>query len=130
MTRSANITRNVQSHRTAPFSRRSFMIGATLSACAIVMVPAPATAQSLNNLRASGAVGERFDGFLQARSKDGKARSVVKDVNAKRRKIYSRRAAEQGVSADQVGRVYAQQIFKKAPSGTYFLQANGKWIQK
>lgn len=106
------------------------MIGATLSACAIAIVPAPASAQSLNNLRASGAVGERFDGFLQARSKDGKARSVVKDVNAKRRKIYSRRAAEQGVSADQVGRVYAQQIFKKAPSGTYFLQANGKWMQK
>ena len=88
----------------------------------------PALAQSLDQLRASGAVGERFDGYAQA-LKSGAA-GTVKKVNAKRRQIYAERAAAEGVSADQIGRVYAKQIFAKAPRGTKFLQQNGAWITK
>ncbi len=88
-----------------------------------------ARAQSLAQLRSSGAIGERFDGYCQAR-KGGAAGSVAKTVNAQRRKIYAQRAAQQGVKIGQVGRVYAKQIFMKAPGGTYFLQENGKWIRK
>ena len=91
-------------------------------------VQAPASAQSLDALRASGKVGERFDGYLQAR--DGSAQAVVNQVNAKRRQIYEQRAKAQKVPADQVGRVYAQQILKDAPKGTWFLQPDGKWVQK
>lgn len=91
---------------------------------------APAAAQSLDELRASGAIGERYDGLVVARSNDAATRSVVDAVNAQRRQIYAKRAAEQGVSADQVGRVYAQEIFRKAPAGTYFLQENGQWVRK
>ncbi len=88
----------------------------------------PALAQSLDQLRASGAVGERFDGYAQA-LKSGAA-GTVDTVNAKRRRIYADRAAAEGVSADQIGRVYAKQIFAKAPPGTRFLQDNGAWITK
>jgi uncharacterized protein YdbL (DUF1318 family) len=85
-------------------------------------------AQSLDELRASGAVGERYDGYAQALQSS--AAGVVEQVNAKRRQIYSQRASQEGVSADQIGRVYAQQIFAKAPRGTKFLQENGSWITK
>ncbi len=88
----------------------------------------PALAQSLDQLRASGAVGERFDGYAQALQSG--AAGVVDKVNAKRRQIYAERAAPEGVSADQIGRVYAKQIFAKAPRGTKFLQQNGAWITK
>ncbi len=88
----------------------------------------PALAQSLDDLRASGAVGERFDGFAQA-LKSGAA-GTVKKVNGKRRKIYAERAASEGVSPGQIGRVYAKQIFSKAPPGTKFLRENGAWITK
>jgi uncharacterized protein YdbL (DUF1318 family) len=88
----------------------------------------PALAQSLDQLRASGAVGERFDGFTKALKSS--AAGVVKKVNAKRRKIYAERAASEGIAPDQVGRVYAKQIFAKAPPGTKFLQENGAWITK
>ena len=87
-----------------------------------------ASAQSLDDLRAAGKVGERFDGLAVALS--GDAKSVVNEVNKKRRKIYEDKAASQGVSADQVGRVYAQQIFKKAPKGTKFQKEDGSWITK
>ncbi len=88
----------------------------------------PVLAQSLAELRASGAVGERFDGYAVARQSS--AAAAVKQVNAKRKKIYGTRAAAQGVPAGQVGRVYAKQIFDKAAPGAWFLKKNGAWMQK
>ncbi len=107
------------------FFRLTFLAVATL---VLGLSGPPALAQSLDQLRASGAVGERFDGYAQA-LKSGAA-GTVKKVNAKRRQIYAERAAAEGVSADQIGRVYAKQIFAKAPRGTKFLQQNGAWITK
>ncbi len=89
---------------------------------------APASAQSLDDLRASGAVGERFDGLTEAR--DPSAAADVLKINAKRKEIYAQRAASQGVPADQVGRVYAQEILQKAPAGTWFLAPDNTWTQK
>jgi uncharacterized protein YdbL (DUF1318 family) len=88
----------------------------------------PAAAQSLDELRASGAVGERFDGLLVARN--AAAKGDVAKINAKRQKIYGERAKAQGVAPDQVGRVFAKKIFGQAAKGTWFLQENGKWVQK
>ena len=88
----------------------------------------PVLAQSLDELRTSGAVGERYDGYAQALQSS--AAGVVEQVNAKRRQIYAQRASQEGVSADQIGRVYAQQILAKAPRGTKFLQEDGSWITK
>jgi hypothetical protein len=87
-----------------------------------------AWADQLNDLRVSGAVGEAFDGF--ARARDSSANAFVEDVNEKRRQIYVKRAKSEGVSVDQVGRVYAAQIVQKAPKGTWFLGEDGKWAQK
>ena len=88
---------------------------------------APAAAQSLDDLRASGAVGERYDGYAVAR--DPGAKSLVQKVNRKRQKIYEERAAAQGTTSAQVGALYAPQIMRKAPRGTWFLEENGKWRQ-
>ena len=107
------------------FFRLTFLAVATL---ALGLSGPPALAQSLDQLRASGAVGERFDGYAQALQSS--AAGTVDQVNAKRRQIYAERAASEGVSLDQIGRVYAQQIFSKAPPGTKFLQQNGAWITK
>lgn len=87
-----------------------------------------AAAQSLDALRASGAVGERFDGYAVARQSS--AAGVVAQVNAQRRQIYEQRAAQQKVPVEQVGRVYAGEIFQNAPAGTHFLDATGKWVRK
>ena len=95
---------------------------------AILILGGPAQAQDLDALRASGAVGERFDGYLVAR--DGNAQGFVAKVNAKRRQIYEQRAASQGVGADQVGMVYAKEILADAPAGTWFQKSDGSWAQK
>lgn len=87
----------------------------------------PALAQSLDTLRASGAVGESLDGYLIAR--DPSAQSFVNEVNAKRQQIYAQRAAAQGVPAAEVGKVYAKELLQKAPPGTWY-QSGGGWVQK
>lgn len=110
-------------------NRRIFLGAAVaLAFSAAALTALPAYADKLNDLRLSGAVGEAYDGF--ARAREGSAKSFVQGVNAQRRKIYTKRAKSQGVSVDQVGRVYAGQIAKKAPSGTWFLLESGKWKQK
>jgi hypothetical protein len=89
-------------------------------------------AQSLDAVRASGAVGEQFDGYAVVRDAGAGAdvKALVDTVNAKRRDIYNKRAAEQGVAVGQVGRVYAQQIMQKAAAGTWFRDESGNWKQK
>ena len=103
---------------------------ALLSAALLILViaAAPAWAASIKDLRASGAAGESYNGFAVAR--DAGAKADVAAVNAKRRALYTQKAGEQGVSVDQVGRVYAEQIFAKLPPGSWFQQENGQWIQK
>jgi uncharacterized protein len=89
-------------------------------------------APSLDDLRASGAVGERYDGYavVRAQGADTTIRSLVDSVNAKRRGIYEERAKKQGAPPQEVGKVYALEIAAKAPPGTWFLGEDGKWVQK
>jgi len=109
------------------FSRRAFA-GLMTAAVLTLSLATPALADQLDDLRRSGAVGERFDGLLVAR--DASASGFVSQVNAQRSGIYQDRATKQGVSPADVGRVYAKQIFQKAPKGTYFQKEDGSWVQK
>ncbi len=103
-----------------------------MAALGVLCAPSPALAQSLDQLRAQGVVAERFDGYVEVRQGNAPAavKAQVDKVNAERRAIYRKRASEQGVQADQVARVYAKQILKSAPKGTFFRQENGKLVQK
>jgi len=112
--------------------RRRFLTVLAVFLFAAMPGALPAAAQALDELRSSGVVGERYDGLAVVRDAGAspKVRAMVADVNAQRQKIYAQRATEQGVPADQVGRVYAQQIFQQAPAGTWFLGADGRWTKK
>ena len=88
----------------------------------------PAAAESLAQLHASGAVGERFDGFAVAR--DPAYAGFVDNVNAQRAEVYKNAAAKNNADAKEVGKVYAQTIMQKAPKGTWLLGPNNKWKQK
>ncbi len=112
--------------------RRRFITLLAVSLLAVALGALPAVAQSLDKLRSAGIVGERFDGLAVVRDSgaSSQVRAMVADVNAKRRRIYAKRAAEKGVPADQVGRVYVQEIFRKAPPGTWFLGEDGRWTKK
>jgi uncharacterized protein YdbL (DUF1318 family) len=90
----------------------------TAAGLALVLAAAPAAAQDLDALRASGAVAECASGYLKAR--DASAAGAVQAINAQRKQVYQQRAAAQGIPVEEVGRVYANEIRKTAPGGTVF----------
>lgn len=104
-----------------------------LIAAALLLAPAvlqPAAADQLDDLRAQGQIGERFDGYAEARDGASEAaRGLVEKVNAQRREIYEKQAKKQNISVDQVGRVYAERIIGKLPGGAWIRTETG-WRQK
>ena len=105
-----------------PLARISGAILLALALCAT-----PAWADALDDLRASGAIGETYEGYVVAREAGAQAEADA--INAKRKAIYQEKAIAQGVSIDQVEKVYAEEIFKKVPAGTW-IQVNGQWTKK
>jgi uncharacterized protein YdbL (DUF1318 family) len=79
-------------------------------------------------LRASGALGERYDGLLEARAE--RAAGVAESINASRRELYAKRAAESGTTVDQVGRIFFQENLAFLPAGTWLRMEDGSWTQK
>ncbi|SMF77846.1 hypothetical protein SAMN06265365_1388 [Tistlia consotensis] len=90
--------------------------------------PSVAWAQTPEALLTSGAAGERWDGYMEARS--GSAAGAVASINAKRKQVYEKRAAEQGVPVEAVAKIYAQELINKAPAGSWVKRENGQWVQK
>ena len=58
--------------------------------------------------------------------------SVLENVvsNAERRALYAERAAAQKVPVDAIGRIYAAEILRKLPPGSWVLGEDGRWRQK
>lgn len=114
--------------RFSSVSRRSIL---TIS-LALIAVGAAAQDRVLDEPRRSGAVGERYDGYAVVRDRTQAARlaPIVDKVNAERRAVYSQRATAERVPVEQIGRVYAAEILKSAPPGTWFLEESGRWVQK
>ncbi|WP_343560607.1 YdbL family protein [Kiloniella sp. b19] len=111
------------------FSATAALLGAL--SIALMMATGAAQASTLDSLRASGALGEGANGYLIVRD-SGNAAAVdfAQSVNAKRKSIYQQRADKEGVSADDVGRVFAPEILNDAPGGTWYQDSQGKWNQK
>jgi uncharacterized protein YdbL (DUF1318 family) len=117
------------------FSKRAALSACTVALAAVLLLAAPeagAQGKPLDGPRAAGQVGERYDGYAVLR--DPNAPQSVKDLvaqsNARRKTFYAKRAAEDKVPVEAVGKIYAQQIIKRAPAGTYFLNESGKWARK
>lgn len=109
-------------------TRRRLLAGLVFAAAALPALPA--LADSLDDFRRQGVIGERYDGAAVLRQPNPAAEALVVQVNARRTRIYAERAKQQNVPAGQVGRVYARQIFERAPSGTWFLDESGRWVRK
>lgn len=99
-----------------------------LSIIFISLYAGMASAGSLQELRASGALGESYNGYVVARKPAAKSEAAT--INKKRKALYAKKAAAKGVSVDQVAGVYASEILKKIPTGTWVQNKQGGWSQK
>jgi len=92
----------------------------------------PAAAQSLDQAKAAGQVGERIDGYVGVvdANAGGDIRALVDEVNAERQAKYAEIAAERGISVQAVAQIAGQKLIERAASGQYVLGADGQWRQK
>jgi uncharacterized protein len=92
----------------------------------------PALAQSLDQAKAAGLVGERIDGYVGVvdANAPGDVRAMVDQVNAEREAKYAEIAAERGTSVQAVAQIAGQKLIERAPGGQYVLGADGQWRQK
>ena len=114
--------------------RRRFglLLWAGMLVCALTPdAGAQSQARFLDAPRATGVVGERYDGYAVVRgAASPDVVALVDAVNAERRAVYAQRAAADGVPIEAVGKIYAAEIIKSAPKGTWFLSESGQWTQK
>ena len=125
------LDQNRSSERAAFPSRRSFAI-VLLGLWVLASTPgAWAQSKLLDAPRAAGLVAERFDGFAAVRgAAPVDVTALVAQVNAERRAVYAERAQAEKTTVEAIGKIYALEIIKSAPSKTWFLSESGQWTQR
>ncbi|MBL4629670.1 MAG: YdbL family protein [Paraglaciecola sp.] len=92
-----------------------------------------AFAMSLDDAKQQGLVGEKNNGYLGIvslqKNVQNDTQSLVNDINAKRKAVYIKLAAKNGITLQQVEKLAADKAYKKTSSGHYLFRA-GKWVKK
>lgn len=109
------------------FSFRPLGIAA---ACALALMPAAAMAQrdpAYAAARASGQVGEKPDGYLQALGGGSAVAALADDLNIKRRAAYFEQARTEAVPVDQVAFVAGCRNVLRTVAGEKYQAPDGTW---
>ena len=88
-------------------------------------------ARAVEAARASGIVGERYDGYLGVvGAASSVVRSQVATINIQRRSLYSNLAGRKGVSPLDVGVTAGCQLLARVAVGEAYLWADGAWRRR
>jgi uncharacterized protein YdbL (DUF1318 family) len=97
----------------------------------LIASAAAAQTPALDAARASGAVGERYDGYLGVvTAVSGAVRSQVTTINIQRRSLYSNLAARKGVSPQDVGITAGCQLLARVSVGEAYMWDDGAWRRR
>jgi len=88
-----------------------------------------AFAIGLDEAKQKGLIGERDNGYLGMVIIQQDAQILVNDINAKRKAVYVKLAAKNGITLQQVEKLAAEKAYNKTSIGHY-LWMNGKWTKK
>ena len=89
-------------------------------------------AQSLQDAKAQGLVGEQRDGYVGFVVSDVPAavRSMVDQVNRQRRQRYQQIAQENDLTIEQVAAVAYQRAVEATQPGHFYQNSGGAWVRK
>jgi len=95
---------------------------------------APAAAQrdpAYEAARSAGSVGEKMDGYLGIVSGgEGALRSMVDDINIRRRANYASRAQAQGATLEEYAFTQGCILISRTRSGEMYQAPDGSWQQR
>ena len=91
-----------------------------------------AWAQSLDEAKAQGLVGEKVDGYVAAvtANPSPEIQALIQSTNDGRRKVYADLAQRNGITVEAVGILSAEKLHANARSGEYIQSASGQWQRK
>ncbi len=87
----------------------------------------------IDQAKAQGVVGEQADGYLGFRTaaSDGQLTEAVQDTNEARRNAYGQRAQAAGTTTEvAAARMFESQLLPRIPSGQWYRNAAGQWVQR
>lgn len=95
-------------------------------------VPASAFAESLDQAKSSGLLGEKADGYLGLVDPGASAsvKALMDDINQKRRAEYSQIAQKNGTDLQAVEVLAGQKAIAKTPAGQFVQSQTGGWVKK
>ena len=104
----------------------------TLAAAALALTAASAAQESAAELRATGLVGERYDGFLGVvGAAPPRVRAEADAVNIRRRAHYTELARVRGVVVDEAAAATACEIFAaRVAPGQYYMLPDNVWRRR
>ncbi len=92
---------------------------------------APAQSPIVDQARAQGLAGERYDGYMGVAGPASPAlRSAIGAINIQRRSLYSDLAARKGASPQEVGLTAGCQLLGRVAVGEAYLLSDGKWRRR
>jgi uncharacterized protein YdbL (DUF1318 family) len=103
-----------------------------VAVAALLSAPA-ALAQTpvVNQARAAGFVGERYDGYLGISAEvPANVRSQVASINIQRRTLYSNLAASKGASPNDVGITAGCELLGRVAVGEAYMLIDGAWRRR
>lgn len=89
-------------------------------------------AQSLDQAKAQGLVGEKLDGYIAAvvPNPSPEIQALIQSTNDGRRKAYADLAQRNGITVEQVGILSAEKLQASARGGEYIQTPSGQWQRK
>ena len=98
----------------------------------LLMVSIAVAGSPLTQPKADGLIGEQANGYLGvvAQNAPSNIKTLVADINAKRKAGYHKIATKQGTSLSEVEKVGGNTAIEKTRPGNYIRDANGTWHKK
>lgn len=86
-------------------------------------------AMSLDDAKNQGLVGENSSGYLGLVVNNNEAKTVIDEINEKRKAQYLKLAKKNNLSLAQVEALAAAKTIEKTQAGHY-IEVNGEWVKK
>lgn len=98
----------------------------------ILFISPLASAMSLDAAKASGYVGEQYDGYVGIvhGGVPSEVHSLVSDINSKRRAHYQSISQKTQTSLSNVEVLAGQKAIERTPAGLYVKLQGGGWVKK
>lgn len=102
------------------------------SICALLVsaMAFSAWAISLSDAKQQGLVGEMSNGYLGVVVNNAQAKSLVANINQKRKSIYMNLARKNNITLQQVTALAGEKAIAKTQSGHLIKKSSGGWVKK